>query len=163
MLDETVLRGAVCGAVVAVALLAAYYDWRWRRIPNWLTYPAAAVAIGVRLLLGGAGAATQGAVGLAIAFVIMAALFAGGIMGGGDVKLAAALGGWIGWQAIPRALFYMALLGAGLSLAMVAAAHRARSMDGARDDEELAKVERRRMTVPYGVAIAGGAVLALVL
>lgn len=163
MIEETVLQGTVCGAVVAVGLLAAYYDCRWRRIPNWLTYPAAAVAIVARLALGGPVVAAQGAVGLASALVIMAVLFAGGIMGGGDVKLAAALGGWIGWQAIPRALFYMALLGAGLSLVMVAATRRARSMGGAGDDEEVPRVERRRMTVPYGVAIAGGAVLALVL
>jgi prepilin peptidase CpaA len=148
---------------MAVALVAAYYDWRWRRIPNWLTYPAAAVAIAVRLVLGGPGVAAQGAVGLAIAFLIMAALFAGGMMGGGDVKLAAALGGWIGWEAVPRALFYMALLGAGLSLVMAVAWRRARAMRNACSEEEMPKVQQKGMTVPYGVAIAGGAVLALVL
>jgi len=142
--------------------VAAYYDWRWRRIPNWLTYPAAGLALVVRLGLGGRAILAEGAVGMGLAFVVMALLFASGVMGGGDVKLAAATGAWIGIAAVPRALFFMALLGAGLSLLM-AGMERVRRPALLRTPEGQAAAPYGPLTVPYGLAIAGGAVLALVL
>lgn len=83
-------------AAVVVCALAAVSDLRTRLIPNWLTLPVLAFS-----LLGHAwqGGAVQGALSLAAALVCALPayfLFARGALGGGDVKLFAALGALVG-------------------------------------------------------------------
>jgi|SRR5688572_13274917 prepilin peptidase CpaA len=83
-------------AAVIVATVACATDLRSRRIPNLLTFAAAALGIGVGAWTGGPeGAMTSSAgwiAGLAIFFVPF--VLRG--LGGGDVKLLAALGAWVG-------------------------------------------------------------------
>lgn len=162
MAETVALREVVCGAVVVVSLAASYLDWRWRRVPNWLTYSAAGLALGTRLSLGGPAAGAEGAGGMLLAFVLMVFLFAIGVMGGGDVKLSAAMGAWIGVRAVPRAFLFMTLLGAVLSLLMVGMALARRLAAVQTSGGEASAEAGARLTVPYGLAIAGGALLALV-
>jgi len=68
-------------------------------------------------------------------------------MGGGDVKLAAALALWFSPAGTLRFLVYMSLAGGLLTLVMVVL-HRVRSREG-------------RPEIPYGVAIAIGALAIL--
>jgi prepilin peptidase CpaA len=112
---------------LAVALLAPLYWWSthlalWPGVASHV-----AVAIGVFLLL-------------ALAFQI-------GVMGGGDVKLAAALALWFSPIGTLRFLVYMSLAGGILTLVVIAH-HRLRSREG-------------RPEIPYGVAIAIGALAIL--
>lgn len=161
-METTLLKAVVGGAVCVLAFVAGYYDWRWRRIPNWLTYPAAALALLMRGLLGGAVMALDGAGGMAFAFALMALLYAGGMMGGGDVKLAAAMAAWVGLAALPRSLFFMAVLGAMLSLFMAAQRGMGKQRWTGENRLGAATGQNTRLTVPYGVAIGGGALLAMV-
>jgi prepilin peptidase CpaA len=86
-------------AVVPMLLLlawAAAVDVRSRRIPNWLT--ASLVATGVaQSMLSFGGLSPGGALGGMLAgFGLTFLLFALGAMGGGDVKLFAGIGAWVG-------------------------------------------------------------------
>lgn len=87
-------------AAVCVAAVAAVYDLRTGHIPNWLTLGALAFAVAAH---GGHGFAFGGLAGAASSLVsaVVGALacglvpgivFAAGGMGGGDVKLFAAIG-----------------------------------------------------------------------
>ena len=96
-------------AALAVAALALGYDLSMRRIPNVLTFGAAAAAL---MFHGGTagwtGVAHAGA-GLIVGLLMFLPVFWLGGMGGGDVKLLAALGAWIGpgpalWMAAFTAL-----------------------------------------------------------
>lgn len=107
-------------AATAALVAAAWTDTRRRRIPHW---PAAVLvaAWGVAAVVAptalGAAALAGAACG-AGALGVGAALWASGWLGGGDVKLAGALGLWLG-----PADFGLALVGAGvLMLAMLATA-----------------------------------------
>lgn len=111
----------------AVALLALVFWW-WVKLPLW----------------------PDGAIQLAIAagvFLILALAFYAGMMGGGDVKLAAALALWFPPAATVRFLVFMSLAGGAVTL-MAVAIHRIRHGEG-------------RPKIPYGVAIAIGGLLVL--
>lgn len=84
--------------LIAVSLVASLTDWRSGLIPNWLTLPVAALAPFAHLLWGGPGAALGSIVGLVVAGATPLLFFRLGAMGGGDVKLFAALGALAGPQ-----------------------------------------------------------------
>jgi prepilin peptidase CpaA len=83
-----------------VTAIAAFTDWRTGRIPNWLTLGAAVGGLGLRLfplLLSRAYGQLPVALGVALIGAVLCSvipllLFWKGGMGGGDVKLFAALG-----------------------------------------------------------------------
>ena len=105
---------------VGVAGVAAAFDLRTRRIPNALTYAALATALGIGLLHAAESGLAARLGGIAAGFVPCFALFACGALGGGDVKLSAALGGLLGAARILDVLLLTAVLGALLALAVLA-------------------------------------------
>ncbi len=105
---------------VGVAGVAAAFDLRTRRIPNALTYAALATALGIGFLHAAEPGLAARLGGIAAGFVPCFALFACGGLGGGDVKLSAALGGLLGAARILDVLLLTAVLGALLALAVLA-------------------------------------------
>jgi prepilin peptidase CpaA len=104
---------------VLVAVLACVSDLRSRRIPNVLTLGGAIAGLGYHLATAGAPGGLASAGGLALGFVFFLPFFLLRGLGAGDVKLAAALGAWLG----PRDMFVVAVSGAiaGGALAIVVA------------------------------------------
>jgi prepilin peptidase CpaA len=139
---ETIIITRVLLGALAIALVyACIDDWRRRIIENWLTLGIALVAP----LLWWANGWTFGAMGIQIAmaivlFLIFLIFFMLGMMGGGDVKLIAALALWFPLPDMARLLVVMAILGGLLTLGMMIR-HKLR-----KDDAPL--------EVPYGIAIA---------
>ncbi|OBI08499.1 peptidase A24 [Mycolicibacter nonchromogenicus] len=87
-------------AVAAVAVLVwltllSGYDIRQRRLPNWLTLPAAVLVPAVAALVGRGPAALAGAAALAGVYLAVHLIVPTGL-GAGDVKLAVALGALTG-------------------------------------------------------------------
>lgn len=86
-----------------IALFAGLHDLFTRRIPNWLTFPAMGLGIGVQsYLLGWQGLQNAG-LGLLLGFALYFPFFAAGqfgfkVFGAGDVKLLMALGAWTDWR-----------------------------------------------------------------
>lgn len=132
--------------LAAMLIVAAAGDLRARIIPNrlnlaialcsvpfwWLSelpvWPDIAIRIGIALLL----------------LALFAAAFAIGAMGGGDVKLIAALALWLSPLAVLKLLVIMSLAGGVLTLVMLIRHRLARSPS--------------QLEVPYGVAIAFGGI-----
>lgn len=107
----------ILGALVAFA--AAVIDVRTTRIPNGLTYPAIITGLALALALNGWDGLLDGLLGLAVGFVPALLLFVGGGIGGGDVKLLAAMGAIFGYPVIMDVLFYSIIAGVVYGLVVI--------------------------------------------
>jgi prepilin peptidase CpaA len=81
---------------LTIASLACVTDLRTRRIPNVLTFGAALAGLLYQAVSGGVDGLGHAALGWLVGAVIFIVPFALGGLGGGDVKLLAALGAWLG-------------------------------------------------------------------
>ncbi len=141
MLDME-FRYLLLGALAIALLIAAFTDIRRRQIDNWLN---AAIVAGAPLFWWASGLSLWPGIawqlGIAvITFAVLAVLFALRAMGGGDVKLLTALALWIEPVWFLRLLVIMALIG-GVLTVVLGAWH-------------IARRQRERLAIPYGVAIA---------
>jgi prepilin peptidase CpaA len=106
---------------IAVAIVAAAWDLKTRRIPNFLTFGAAIAAFLVHGYLTGLSGAGWSVAGWLVGVAFFLPFFALGGMGAGDVKLIAALGAWLGpGPAVWVALFSL-IAGGVLGLAVAVA------------------------------------------
>jgi prepilin peptidase CpaA len=142
----------------ALMAYAAASDLLTMTIPNKLSLALVAGFVVLALVAGlplqaivlhaGAGAAV-----LAGSF----ALFACGWIGGGDAKLAAATGLWLGFGALPEYLFLTSICGGVLTL-VIMAARRAPVPAFTLGWQWLERIRTAR-TVPYGIALAAAALM----
>ena len=165
---------AVVPAVIAVIAIAAYTDWRWRLIKNSLTLPAIALGLILNLLGSGWSGFVSGLLGLAAGFGLMMIPFVLGQMGGGDVKLLAALGSLVGPYAILNVFLYTTLAGGLLALGFALFQkegfntlrrtwHLAIGLFIFRTKPIMTSEPGQGVTMPYGLAIAAGTVTYLLL
>ena len=107
--------------VLSVAAVAAICDVRTRRIPNALTFGTAIVGLGYHLVFGGLAGLGASAAGLALGLLAFLLPFALGGTGGGDVKLVAALGAWLGPQDVIWVALYAGAAGGVMALVVALA------------------------------------------
>jgi prepilin peptidase CpaA len=162
--------------LVVSVTLAAFFDIRERRIPNWLTLPGTAIALLINILEGSAPL-SQSLLGLAVAMGTMFVPFACGWLGAGDVKLLGLMGAIVGLQSLPRVMFYSTVVGGLLGVwALIARGAQASILMRCWADVKLAvlslgsimpePVTERTIvnaSIPFGVAIGLGTLVALYL
>jgi prepilin peptidase CpaA len=128
--------------LAAMLIVAATGDLRTRRIPNRLNLAIALLALPF-WVLSGYGLWPESALQVALAagvLLFFALLFQLGMMGGGDVKLLAALTLWLPLASLVKLVVIMSVAGGVLTLVMLVR-HKALKSEAA-------------LEVPYGVAIA---------
>jgi prepilin peptidase CpaA len=91
--------------------VATFTDLRNRRIPNWLVLPFLLAGIVASTWLHGWHGLGYSFEGLGLGLVLYGVLFWMGGMGAGDVKLAAAIGAWIGPGQLFIAMIVTAMAG----------------------------------------------------
>jgi prepilin peptidase CpaA len=107
--------------VVLVGFLgsAAYCDLAARRIPNQLVLAGLAAAFVLRVPFG-LESCLAGLGGFLLALALAMVFFALGAIGGGDAKLLAVVGAYVGLRGFPLALAYIVPLGAAFAVFMMA-------------------------------------------
>jgi prepilin peptidase CpaA len=151
-------------------VIATVWDIARRRIPNVVTGAVALLGVAAQLVDRGAWSVASG---LAAAVISVALLYrpwtAGGI-GGGDVKMAAAVAIWVGLGGMIRYALAVAAAGGVVALVMYFSSRKSIRQDVKTNltlaalQQTLPTVEVRaegRKSVPYGLAIAAGAAFAL--
>ncbi|MGA2435386.1 MAG: A24 family peptidase [Bryobacteraceae bacterium] len=160
-----------------LVLVAGIYDILWRRIPNWLVMPGFLIGIVLNTFIHfDDGHRWDAAFGFALAMATYLPLYLLRGMGAGDVKLAAAIGALVGWQAWIVIFILSGLLGGVLAIILMIVKGRARKtfsnlgyivweMAHFRPphlgNEELDIANPRAMTLPHGAVIALGTLLFL--
>src|SRR6188768_3903385 len=117
MLDDPFKYGLLAALAIAL-LVAAFTDLRSRQIGNWLN---GGIALTAPLFWWASEFSLWPDIALQLGvafgtFAVLAGLFALGAMGGGDVKLLAALALWIAPSAFFQLLIMMSLVGGLLTL-----------------------------------------------
>ncbi|HKY32826.1 MAG TPA: A24 family peptidase [Candidatus Polarisedimenticolia bacterium] len=160
-------------AALAVALTAAATDLRSRTVPNALVLAGLVSGVALHALGAGSRGALLALAGAAAGFALFLPFYLLGGMGGGDVKLMAALGACLGPTSIVRVAVAASLLGAVLALAFAARAGLLRrtlsrtgrllaawATRGPRPLPEISLEAPGALAIPYALPIAAGALLA---
>lgn len=154
--------------LVALVATAVATDLTSRRIPNALTLSGLALGLALRVPAG-LEAFASGAVAATIALAVALPLVLAGGLGGGDAKLLAAVGAFLGLEALPAALLATALTGGVMAILLVVR-HGAlgetlghcralvrRVLPGGGEVRVRTLATPGAIAIPYGVAIGIGA------
>jgi Flp pilus assembly protein protease CpaA len=170
------MYGALIGVVGVWVAVLCWFDWRSRRLPNWLTMGGGAIALAFRLGWGGPWALADGvAAGCAAGLLLFVPYLAKGA-GAGDVKMLAAAGAITGLAGVVVLLLVTAVAGVAMGVALLTAG----VLDGARVRHYLRclfnwRYDRRagaaglpprdseRVRMPFSIPIGVGLLTALCL
>ncbi|HUZ74861.1 MAG TPA: prepilin peptidase [Stellaceae bacterium] len=154
------IGGEIALAVyVFLLVMAALSDGSNLRIPNWLTaslaavFPAAALAFGHQV-----DWLSHFAAALAV-FAGAAMFFALRLMGGGDVKLLAAVALWTGLHGVVPFLAVTAVIGGLMALVQLLLRRPMAQVTLLAVLHRLPAIAQRGSPIPYGIPIAAAGIL----
>lgn len=173
--------------LVLLVVVAGFFDLKERKIPNKVTFTGILIGFIFNLITGGLTGLLYGILGLFVGSAIFFLPFAMGGMGAGDVKLMGAIGSLMGWRFSVMTAFYSALVGSLMVLVYLLYSGKLRDtlkkmlfslvnlllqfLMRLGYNETVFKAQAKfsknghdykKIYIPYGVAIAGGAVLVLI-
>ncbi|MGA7303190.1 MAG: A24 family peptidase [Candidatus Sulfotelmatobacter sp.] len=160
------LKPVLLGLAMALALAAGGTDWRWRRIPNWLTVPGLLVGIAVNAAASGLSGVKTSLLGAGLGLLLLLPFVLLRSLGAGDWKLAGALGAIVGPGALLDLLMGSIFVAGVMALLLVIYKRRVgetfrniggmlRSMLTFRmPGAEVSLDNPRSLKIPYGVALA---------
>jgi prepilin peptidase CpaA len=157
-------RTTLLALILIIGIPTVFYDIRSRRIPNWITIPACFTGLALAGILAGSEGLASSVRGLFVGGGTFFMLFLMGWMGAGDVKLLGAVGAIFGYPDIVNAVLLTVLTGGVLAVAQMTLYHtwnkcfsRFRLI---RRKETEPENQSFAVTVPYGLAIVAGSLMA---
>ena len=158
---------AIWAVTIGVTLVAAFVDYRSRKIPNWLTVPAFVAGLTLRTALLGWPGAKSALEGTGLALVLLLPLVLMRALGAGDWKLMGAIAAFLG-----PVMFLFVLLGSILVSGIMAMVEMARTRKiretlhnlyvlvqgffsfGLRAHPQISLDNPELLKLPFGVAVA---------
>jgi prepilin peptidase CpaA len=154
-----------------LAAAAGWTDWRYRRIPNWLTIPGLMLGVAVNSLVWGWPGAKTSLLGAILGLALLLPFVMVRSLGAGDWKLVGALGAFLGPQHLLAVLFGAILVAGVMAVAMVIfhkrvsqTLHNVRRMLAAfftlhLPGPDLSLDNPEALKVPFGIAVAIAVIL----
>lgn len=168
------LPTAAAAILIPLAFIIAYYDVRYRRIPNAFVLAGLAGGLLVNALAGGFQGLLMSVAGCLAAFAMMLVLHVFGAMGAGDVKLFAAVCSVVGLKLVLPTFLVVVLTGGVLAVVSMLRAGSVRATM-----QRVAQIfagllpgwpmprfavpSDKRHTIPYGVAITLGSLISVMI
>jgi len=147
------LPEALAGAALVLACItASWLDLKYRRLPNWLCAATAIVGLAYAAWTGGLAPLGSHSLHLAAALIVGMVLFSMGVFGGGDAKFYAAIAGWFALGQALGLLVTVSLVGLLLLVLWIGWRRLTRKPVRVKGGTAFD-------SLPYGVAIAGGALV----
>lgn len=150
MLPETIL-------LLLIAAIGAIYDWRTRKIPNWLTVYSLPVIFLLNIFHAGLWGFVNSSLGLLAGLALLFIPYIIGGMGAGDVKLLGSLGAIVGYKGAILIFFYTALC--GLALGIIWLIFNPGRLKFLITTGQILPTIDRNQKIPYGIAILMGTIL----
>lgn len=160
--------------ITLMAIVGGIWDLRTRRIPNYLTFGGALLGFIYFFATAGWIGLGHSVEGWLVGFLLFIPFFLLRGLGGGDVKMLAALGAWFGPAGMLVVAFYTAVAGGVIALIFVLARGYFTTafknlwlllshwrVVGIRPVNEISLENPKAPRLPYGVAIAAGALTTL--
>lgn len=161
----------------------AIVDWRQFRIPNAFTVPFAVAGVLYHGWFSGWAGVGQSLIGLLVGFAILLIPFILGGFGGGDVKLMAAIGAWVGARPVVEIFVISAALLGVVSALMLLCSPTVRReawpnlklavkqmlfLGKLEKSEEqvldaVQREDRKTRAVPFGVMVVGGILIKMLI
>jgi len=147
--------------ILLFLLIAVYYDLKWRRIPNFLTFSLIIVGFTLNLITGGISALYYSLLGFVIGAGFFFIFFLIGGMGAGDVKLMGGIGALLGFETVIKALFYIAFVGGIIALIIISFVYFIRRTRISENGffATIKDINPMKITIPYSIAIGIGTIL----
>ena len=155
--------------LLLILTICVITDVKSRKIYNKVIYPALLMGFAYHLFTGGWEALGQSFIGFLIGFSLLLIPYMLGGMGAGDVKLLALVGALKGGAFVFESFIYIALIGGVIALGIIifrsgvlkSLVYSLLNFRNFGNAKALFPRGSLTATYPYGVAIAGGAVLCL--
>ncbi|HEU5141279.1 MAG TPA: prepilin peptidase [Bacillales bacterium] len=157
------------GLLILILLVCMYTDIKSRKIYNKVVYPGVFAALVCHLFMDGWGGLLQSFLGLCVGFAILLIPYLLGGMGAGDVKLLALVGAFNGTVFVLQTSVYMAFVGALMAVfILLFRKGRLRAVlfflfSRMNRVKVPLSLDKSNKMYPYGVAIACGAFVTLIL
>jgi prepilin peptidase CpaA len=152
MISDVLIANMLQSIIVAIGIflyvVAAYGDIRSFHIPNKLVTAVAILGVLRLIVIADPSIAIQTVAITSIVFIVVFLLFWQNLVGGGDAKLITATALLVGYNNLFNFLLLMGICGAVVSLAVLVV-------------RRVSSRSKTGLVVPYGVAIAGGAIVTL--
>ncbi|WP_300973430.1 prepilin peptidase [Sphingomonas sp. LHG3406-1] len=142
--------------LIALLVLSALQDAVMLKISNYLSAAVLLLGIVAAVIAGPTLNLWENGVAFILSLAIGTFLFGRGILGGGDVKLFAATVLWFDLGGALRLVVWTALAGGVLAVLIIAM----RVMPWPEAIRSRIKVLQPKSGIPYGIAIAAGAIIA---
>ncbi|WP_453976610.1 A24 family peptidase [Brevundimonas sp. Marseille-Q4549] len=150
------------GVFPALVIVGGLNDLTTMKIPNWISLALVGVFLPAALLAGVAPMDIAVHVGVGVAALLVGmAMFALNWIGGGDAKLLAAGCLWMGVSGVLPFLVWTGVAGGGLCLLLMSARAYYPMVAPSLSQAWVARLMQPGGDIPYGVAIAVGALMAL--
>ena len=158
-MSQSVIGALFLYGAILLLLAAAVWDAITMTIPNYLVLAVAALWVASLTVNFDLSSILFDLLAGFIFFAVCIVLFALGLLGGGDAKLAPGAALWVGFDGMLEFVVAMTLAGGILTGALLVVRGGLRAAGAAQD--RLPVVLQRRSPVPYGIAICAGAILVI--
>lgn len=152
----------VLGVFPALVIVGGLHDLITMKIPNWISLALVGAFFPVALLIGAAPMDIAIHVGIGVAALLVGmGMFAAGWVGGGDAKLLASSCLWMGLSGVAPFLLWTGIAGGVFCLFLMTARQYFPMVAPSVSQGWVVNLMQPKGDIPYGVAIAAGALLAL--
>ena len=143
--------------LLLIAAIGGIYDWRSRRIPNWLTLYSLPIIFLLNIYHQGIWGCVNSLLGLLVGLALLFIPYIIGGMGAGDVKLLGALGAITGYKGAILIFFYTALC--GLIIGIIWLIFNPGRLKFLITTGQILPTVDKKQKIPYGIAILLGTIL----